>query len=218
MASRGRPDSVDVRFGLLLKKYTPLINRIVNKMGFLKGNSLNGMVRDDAKQAAMTGLWQASLTFDRNKVHSSVNDPFSFWARVCMHHEIGNEVRRCQWFRGSRHRAKPWICSMRSPEEHDIDSDDEFSQEWLLWVEDLMASNPEDLAADEEWLDKIDDSVGRMDARRRNTFQGVMRHDAKVGCNKDAAGRWHCETWGISSSRLSQLRADIRKTLKARLN
>ncbi len=193
----------DVPPDLLINRYTPLIAKAARKMGFdLEGAYHEGMEMDDAMQAGRIALWQAAQSFEPGRMDKKFRDPFLVYAYKKIWQEISNEKRRCQWMTSShttahraRHKAYRW----------------ESSEFWELTTE-LDVWEQID---NQEWLDRIDASIKRMNAQRRNIFQGVMRHD---GFGNKSNGGNHCETWDVSSSRLSQVRVDIRKKLKAELN
>lgn len=176
----------------LIEKYTPLIYKVVRSMGF-GGPTFQpeGLTIDDAVQAGRVGLWQASQSFD-SELAADEGDPFVAYASIRIRHEVLNELRRCRWFTGPR----------------DV-------RACLTGLDKAVPPIDDSVGAmiNQEWLDKIDASVERMDLKRRNIFQGIMRHDD--GFSKAKKGM---DYRGLSASRISQLRLDIRQKLKEALH
>ena len=191
-----------VCFDVLLKKYDGLIARAAQYMGFSRGRSgsnNHGMEWEDAIQAASIGLWQAQESFDASLVEKDCKDPFLPYAFVKCWQEVSNEFRRCQWSPNSKNR-----------EAFQVEHCDIWPSKTDPWGE----------LEDQEWLELIDASIKRMDVKRRHLYQGVMRYDGHGhdGYGHKGYGARYCQTWDISSSRLTQLRIDIRAKLKAGLN
>ena len=195
------PNSSDVHASRLIEQYTPLIYRVIRSFGFWDDDaSHEGMEPADAFQVGCLALWQASLEFDQNQIDRKFKHPFLIYAQTRIRQEIGTEMRRYRWF-GRRHTRMIEGWSFQDFEEQgreDYESDD-------------IVANAESM----ELAEKIDESIARMDAKRRNIYQSVMRHD---GVGKNGEGKRYCERENISQTWLSVMRSDIRDKLKEALH
>jgi len=208
------PDPTDADVGRLIEQYKPLVMFVAKSLGFCQIRHYhNGLELEDAMQLGYIALWKASKTFDPSKA-SSEGTAFAAYAATKIRHEIFNEVRRCRWFRGPRD-VNGEIWQLLSPRESDTwTSDDDYAMGWKSRRK-LMESHltPECLAEEQELMGMIDASIERMDLKRRNIYQGIMRHD-----DAESKAKKGQDYYGLSPSRVSQLRMDIRKKLREALH
>ena len=224
----------EIPFDLLLKCYTPLIWKAARKMGFFAENPSNqpeGMELSDAYQAGSIGLWQASMSFNPDLVEKSLkyDDPFLPYAFVKIWQEISNEKRRCQWMLGSRRRRISDPPVTRWPLHDYVEDKDSPSQTEFCVAEiwdDSLKDDAFDQAAFNELKELMGKEVSAMDFNRRSVYYGWMQHQQPT----KQAGRKHArknisdlrhidrervvDVLGLSTSRVYQLRADIRKKLR----
>lgn len=175
----------------------PLIKKAAYKIGFYRENHYHeGMELEDAMQAGRIGAWQAIMKFDPN-----LGASLEAYVYTKARNHILDEMRLCQWSRGSRqHRMI-------------IEHNDQWEIEQNIRRDEALPEDPTfDIAANEEWCDKIDAAASQMDWKRRNVYWGVMKKDD--AWSQARQGEGVTEALDICESRVSQYRKDIRKKLQ----
>jgi len=169
----------------LISQWTPLVRKVARELGFMVDtHDHEGMELDDAMQAGYIGLWLATKDFD------PAQRTFVTHAYHRIRWEILEEMGRSGWVKKRIHVPVNY------------ETFDEYQS----------LSDPEAECDAERWLERVQSIVDAMDFKRRNIYQGTMRHDDVGG--KAKMGYQNYTGIGISTSRVSQLRQDVRKRLR----
>ena len=180
----------------LCRDYERLVRRVALKFGFgIDGCDHEGMEMEDAMQAGYIGLLEAARTFDPSAAGVQKKHPFAYWATIHVRREISDAIQNSGWTKSRRKRIAA----------HHRD-----------FMEDPAETNVEDIVANQEWLDKIDAAVAKLDPSRRDVFTGVMLHDDVPPKSKQGVQPY--EWMGLSYSHTHQIRKDIRRKLHKALH